>query len=647
MTAFQKVRRPLVGIACSLVVGLYAHPLFGGTPLLFLGLAAIALAWICWNPQRRSALAAFYIACALLAAAYGSIEEIVTPASSVLSVAEGQFREQEVTGRIDEPPAISREDGTLSFRFRAEAVRLGAEWFRCDKMIRVYINNPAAIANYGERWRIKGRYRSYDKLRAGVGGSLVAAGNAAIRLRAAPPSFRTICYGARLRALQILSTGMESFSEQNRLLSALLLGYRRALAPALYQTFAYTGTLHIFAISGLHVGVLASILIAGLKIIGVPRPVWGIVLIPALFFYVVSTGMKPSAFRAFTMASVYFAAPLVGRRPDSVSAIALAAIILLAINPLQINDPGFLLSFTVVSGIVMVHGYMTRRLAGFSRPGWAIQLAQLSGPRPLMAGMRTIGLLALTSVAAWIFSAPLTARFFNTLSPVALAGNLVIIPLTFMILLTGCLSLASAPISLSVVIIFNHANRIFVSLLISAIKWIGTLPGAYLFVRSPSPAVLALWYAGLVLFFTGTARLRRFAVLILTVAILLWGKGASHPFSGIEIHRSGGMATLIRMTPARWILVTVGNPYGVASTVRQLQRQGVNHLYALVISDRRAEASAIEQLYKTFSPEQVWIAPDSGACLSGKLEAAGIPVTVSGNPAWKTGAGSLRISTGY
>lgn len=645
MTATQQVRRPLVGIACSLVAGLYAHHLFGGSPLLFLGLAAGALSWACWPQEHRGGLPASYLACALLAAAAGSIEKAEAPASSVLPLAEVLFQEQEIVGIIDEPPAVSDGEKTTSFRCRAEAVRVGSKWFRSGTMLRVYLKNPEGKPAYGERWRVKGRYRAADQRRAGLEGSLSATD--ATRLREAPPSFRATCYRARHRASRLLRSGIESFPEQTRLLQALLLGYRKALSSELYQLFAYTGTLHIFAISGLHVGVLAAILIAALKMAGVPRPLWGLLLIPVLFFYVVSTGMKPSAFRAFTMAAVYFAAPLCGRRPDPVSAIALAAIILLVINPLQLTEPGFLLSFTVVSGIVMVHGYARHRLSGFARPGWAIPLAQLSGPRPLAALVRAAGLLALTSIAAWIFSAPLTARFFNTLSPVALAGNLAIIPLTFMIVLTGCLALLAAPLSLVLTGVFNHANRLFVSLLIAVIGMISALPGAYGFVRSPSTAVLALWYTGLILFFTGTVRLHRPAISLLLGALLLWSGELIRPFSGIEIHKASAAATVIRISPARWVLVTDGSAYSTGRTIRRLQKEGINQLHALVVSDHRAEPEAVGKLCSLFSPKQVWMAPKlEGGHAAEKLKTDGVSVVFSPRPGWEIGRGVFTISLG-
>jgi len=643
MSATQQVRRPLVGVALSLAAGLYVHHLFGGSPLLFLGMGALVISWVSWMHGQGRSIAAFYLVCALLGAALHAVEEIESPARAILPMAEVLFQEQEVVGTIDDSPAGALGEGTRSFRFRAEAVRMGTEWFRSDTVLRAYINDPPEKLAYGERWRMNGRYRDYEEARAGIEGSLRVSD--AGRLQKAAPSLKAFCYKIRQRAARILCVGMESFPEQTQLLQALLLGYREALSPAFYQRVAHTGTLHIFAISGLHVGVLAAILVAALKIVGIPRTIWGIVLVPVLLFYVVSTGMKPSALRAFTMATVYFSAPLFGRRPDSVSAIALAAIILLAIDPLQVTNPGFLLSFTVVSGIVMVHGYATRRLTGFSRPSWAIPLAQLSGPRPLVALVRFVGLLALTSVAAWIFSAPLTAKFFNTLSPVALAGNLAVIPLTFFIVLTGTLALLVAPVSLFATLVFNHANRVFVGLLISVIRVMSTLPGAYVFIRSPSGGVLALWYAGLILFFTGTARMRKPAILLLLGSLLFWFGGASRPFSGMEVHKEGSATTLIQSAPSRWILVTDGSPYSRGRAARCLQREGVNRLHALVISDRRAEAEAVEQLAKIFLPKEVWMSPKAqGGVAAETLRRAGVPICFSSQPEWDVEGGVLSVS---
>lgn len=641
MNIHQQVRRPLVGVALSMVAGLYLQRCFNGAPFLFLGLSACALSIIGWKGARGSTWM-IYFACLLLAATYGAVETLETPVRATLPAAETIYGHQEILGRVAGDPQVSETDGVVTFLFSADAVLFEEGWRPADATLRVRVKFPQGGVVYGERWRMRGRYRGYNQIYGGAGGVFYTDGVDAVRVREAPQSFRGCCYQIRRRAAAVFSEEMSRFSERIGLLHALLLGYRSQLPPELYRIFAQTGTLHIFAISGLHVGVMAAILIAALKLCGVSKPRWGLWLIPLLFFYVVSTGMKPSAFRAFTMASLYFAAPLVRRRPDPVSAIALSAMILLLLNPLQLGDVGFLLSFTVVSGIVMVHAFAVRRLSGVCRPGWAVPLAQLSGPRPVMAFLRAAGLLALTSAAAWLFSAPLTARFFNTLSPAALVGNLAIIPLTFMIVLTGCLTLLSAPFCSAAVLIFNHANCVFVGLLIRIIQQLGSLPGAYFFVRAPSAGMLALWYAGLTAAFCGPKRWHRPGVLMVVGAALLWVGAPSRAVSGIELWDEADSSVTICAGSDRRILVATGDSYSLSRATRRLQREGINQLQALVLSGRRVDVLAVQSLCETFSVPQLWMPEQSeGSAAANQL--SDLPVSFSNCPRWPVGDGAVRV----
>jgi ComEC/Rec2-related protein len=607
MKSSQQMRRPLVGLALSMAAGLYLQQRLQLSALCLLGSAACVLApALACRKLRLSG--GIYAAALLLAGAYGAVESLPVPAQATLPVAEVLLPRQDIAGTVAEDPEISGTGDRAVFKFRVEAVRFPEGWRLADRLIRVRSSNMHVPVAYGERWRLTGRYSSYEKTFGGVAGSFYTDGERAALIRKAPRSFRGVCYQARRRAASVLERGMDDFPEQVRLLLALLLGYRHELPNHLHQTFSRTGTLHIFAISGLHVGVMAAILIAGLKVLGISRPKWGWFLIPLLFFYVVSTGMKPSAFRAFTMASAYFAAPLVHRRPDTVSALSLAAMILLAMNPAQLNDPGFLLSFTVVSGIVMVHLFAVRQLHGRIRPGRIIW-ARLGGPRPLSVFLRTVGMLALTSLAAWLFSAPLTAAFFNTFSPAALVANLAIIPLTFMIILTGCFSLLAAPLLLPAGMVFNHANRLFIGALMHVIQRLGDVPGAYRFVSAPSFPAMFLWYAGLVLVFAAPPRSRRCGAVFALCALLLWLSGLYPPGThrGMEVSRDAGLATMISVDSAPQALAAKGDAYSLSRAERFLKGNAVNRLPVLAITGTEADPDAVDEICRTFSVEQIWL----------------------------------------
>jgi ComEC/Rec2-related protein len=630
MISAQQVRRPLVGVALSIATGLGLQRWIGGAPLLMLGAGALLLAFASWKVLcSRRTTPLIYVVCGLLAATHAAIREMPVPSRAALPVAEVNFHEQELVGTVEDEPSVSSADGGVSFLFRAVTVHHGEEQLPSDAMLRVYLKKSAAPILFGEQWRLKGRYTGYERPRGGADGFLSVSGTDACKIKEAGTSLSSRCYEVRRRAAAWLRLGVESFPQQTQLLHAMLLGYRQAIPSDLYQMFIRTGTLHIFAISGQHAVILGAIFIAGLKIFGVTRPRWGLLLLPALFLYIYTTGLQPSALRALAMAGVFFAAPLAGRRPDAASSIALATILLLAFQPANIGDPGFLLSFVVVCGLIIVNGWAMRQVNGFRLAGWDTPLKQLSGVHPVAALLRSIGLLMLTSLAAWLFSAPISAWFFNTLSPAALIGNLAVIPLTFMVMLAGCLALLSGMFFFpAAVALFNQANLVFIGLLIWIVEHLSPLPGACLAVRSPSALITGLWYAGLILFFTGPVRWRKGSLLLVLLSVLLWGSAHFESGRDIKILRAGDSAVALRLPEKnQWMLVTDGDPLSTARTIRLLQKEGINRLHTLAVMDKRADAEAVRQLQEIFRPVQM----QSSA--------------YGDDPYWPAGGGFVRVSS--
>jgi competence protein ComEC len=216
--------------------------------------------------------------------------------------------------------------------------------------------------------------------------------------------------------------------------------------------------------------------------------------------------MKSSALRALTMAAVYFLAPLFRRKPDIPNAIAFAAILLLFFQPLEILSAGFIFSFTVVSFIVMAFSAVPKRFVANSG-GW-------------IGTIRTyVASLGITSAAAFVASIPLTALFFGSFSSVSLVGNLVVVPLTFCIVLSGWLSLL-IPIASGT---FNHAATAFINGLLATVGFLSALPGASWNVPPPPLLAVLAWYVGWIHLFTHarTAQ-QRIGSLGLVVFALVW-----------------------------------------------------------------------------------------------------------------------------
>ena len=185
----------------------------------------------------------------------------------------------------------------------------------------------------------------------------------------------------------------------------------------------------------------------------------------------------------------------------------------------------------------------------------------------------------------------MTAYFFNLFSPVGLLMNLVVIPTAFAILLTGVMSLAVSPWSVVGSEIFNHAAQVMAGGLSWAIQWAADVPGGHWFVRTPPGAGLAVWYAGMVVA-SIMGRSRRGAMV---AGLLLLGALAAG-WSAHEANRcrvsvldvGEGNAVLVQARRDR-ILVDAGSLPEAEETLRELRREGVNRLDALVLTHSDAQ----------------------------------------------------------
>lgn len=385
----------------------------------------------------------------------------------------------------------------------------GSEWKKLCGRIRVNVSGvpPGESFRQGERIQFTGTLRKRG-FPGGESVEMAAPASSGVEILSGPPRFSPLIWGQRLReaAAHTLSNGIENQSVQLAVYKALLLGYRKAIPPEIHQRFKRTGTLHIFAISGLHVGIVGMLITIVLKTLGISRERWGLLLLPLLLGYVVATGMKSSALRALAMAAVYFLAPLFHRKPDVPVSIAFSAILLLLIKPLEILSAGFIFSFTVVSFIVMLFATVPKAFI-FRGAGWV---------RTVRAYVTSLGV---TSIAASIGSIPLTALFFGSFATVSLVGNLIVVPLTFCIVLSGWLSILVPAASE----IFNYAALVFINGLLGTVGFLSSLPNAFLHVPPPPLTALLFWYGGWIylLVHARSARQRTASFVLISLSIAL------------------------------------------------------------------------------------------------------------------------------
>ena len=287
-----------------------------------------------------------------------------------------------------------------------------------------------------------------------------------------------------------LGLGLERDGDAAGLNRAILLGERYRVGREAREVFIAAGTMHVFAVSGLHVMMVAKLLMVAMALCWVP-PRWAAAaLIPVLWLYVLIAGSAPSAVRAATMASFYFAALLFGRQPNATIAWALAFAAMHLANPFNILDAGSLLSFAVMLGLLLMGEY----LKPFARTPWAF---------------------AAYSFAAWAAGVPIVAHIFGRVTPGGLFANLLLLPLAAIEVALGFAGLAASFVFTPLAQLINGAAALTVRLMYALSYAVSSLPFANVEVKAWGVWDSLRWYAlvALTLYLIRIVYLRRRAEL--------------------------------------------------------------------------------------------------------------------------------------
>ena len=533
-----------------------------------------------------------------------------------------------VIGEVSGEPSVrirDAEEKEVRFPFRIREIQRGLQWqpAQAEADARWTLPADADVTQlaYGQRWLFHVRVTDYRR-RPARGytpyevGMRVTGLEVEQRLGFHGNRFYAACLALRQRSADALSLGLSDFPEHAGLLRALLLGYREDLPDEREESFARTGTLHVFAISGLHVGIICSLLVLAVQTLGVSRRSWVLCIAPMLLVYTVTTGLKASAVRACIMAIAYWSSSWLFRKPDAPSALAVAALIIVAVAPAQVLAPGFILSFTVVCSILALFRRLYPMLSRWGAPDpWAESQGGGRIDEIWHKSRRYVAGLSAMSVAAWVGSMPLTATYFNLCSPIALPANLIVIPGTFAVVFTGCLSLLSASFSPWLCEVFNYANVALVSLLLGCIDGLRRIPGAYDFVQSPPVLWTVSWYGLLAV--GAFAECRRWvlgsALGMLVLFLVLWRGVMVETPDLVCVDTYGSVSMVVRDQPEHtMVLCSELRPYTVSRLIRSLRKMGILDVQQLVISrveDRTPDA--LSMLSSSIDVEEVWVAPTS------------------------------------
>ena len=551
------MKRPLVGLVIVYTTGIWAGLLVNWSPALALGGAAgLLFLFLFW--QRLPILCGLVFFAGLL-----SYRETLT-LRSPRDIACLVQRDQSVWLRgvvVSEPQA--NETGRLSFKFRVSALRRVQAWERAEGML--WMSGTMAL-RYGDEIecavalrtpegpRNPGAFDWRDWLtRQHIAFTATVASNDTCAVLARDRSNPLTALSLRLhdRFERALRCGLEDEPELVGVLTGMVIGERADIPPDTYADFQRTGVFHVFAINGLHVGLVMVLVLILLRAAQVPARWTGAAAIPLLVLYVWATGAHPGAVRALVMASVWLLGRMLVRPADGSNNLAAAALVLLVWEPLELFDGGFQLSFAVVTAIVV----MTPRIEARLLPLFKIDpfLPDQFVPRwrtAVDAVWRGLIRLLSCSIAAWVGLVPLLATYFHLFTPASIVGNLLVIPLLGGVIALGLGATLAHAAWPWLAATFNDASFALVSVMTHGMEWLSRAPGSHLYVQAPPVWLTTVYYGLGVLLLVRTIpwRWRRWSV-------------------GIGAPVAAGVA-LFTAQPEEFVEITVlDNPDGVAMFV--------------------------------------------------------------------------------
>ena len=583
-------RNPLAFLAVAAMAGIAAADATktppAGSLCLVLGLIAGGWAWLkpaAWRLLLATAFGfAFIHACLLNATRFHPLRATLPPGQRVEVAASGRFI------RAPMVPESASSPGRREARFQADTLSIPSRNLTISGLtaLRVWLKDPAFVPS-GARYEVHGTLTLpspsanpslYDPERGALRQGFVGDLTAREIIPEGPPVFSlrlwllAFAERSRLWIESSLAKGIEADDKPRILIQTMALGISEPGSAELQEPFRDSGTLHVFAVSGLHVSMLAWIGWMLLRSAGMRKNRAILVLIPLVIGYAFITGWRPSASRAALMTSAMLCAPLFDRRSRPINALGGCALVLLASDTQQLFQAGFQLSFGVVWAIAAGARLAARPFERFAilDPFLPPQLATAWQRFSLWWRRELINIFAVSLVAT-AASLPIMTLEFHSVTPIGIFANCVLVPLSFVSLLTVVLSLLASGLGLTVAqVLFNNANWLFVRWMTACAAWFASIPGGnFNLALAPAPMPAPV-----------------------TISVL-----AMPPGEGAQMLESAGQ---------RWLLDCGGATHQNFTVLPFLRHEGINKLDGVILSHADSDhVGGLESLMPRFHPPVV------------------------------------------
>ncbi len=494
-------------------------------------------------------------------------------------------------------------------------------------------------------------------------GTLLTGGFDPARLvRLSPPPSHSRWLGDVHARLAARTRQLAPSPEAAALYLTLAAGLRAELGDELEEQFGASGLAHVLSVSGLHVAILAVLLLKTLRRLLARvgpiarrldvRRVAAPVAVPLVWGYVLFTGNQPPAVRSAVMATAVLLGMALWRRADGLNALALAAIALVVVEPAAVADLSSQLSFLAVASLIVVAPALRRALP-------------LPPPPPSLSGWRrrfahgAEGALSVfcASVAVTLTSAPLIAHVFQRLGLWGLVSNVVCLPLC------GLLTLfAAGGAGLFVLLPVLADPLVFGGAwasegLLWAVRLFAALPGSTVRVASVGALAGGVFLAAVFAWALVGGRLR-WVGLVAPCALLLGAAGPKllpEPGLAVTFLGVGHGDAIVLSSGGAHALLDGGGSAGGADTGRKyvlpyLRHLGIASLELAVLSHPHADhALGLRSVMKAIPTTRLWYAAGEGEdpLVQDLVAAAGPGAQVEeverGHPALRLGEAQVEV----
>lgn len=487
------MKRPLVGISIFFILGILSAKFIHVNFIVLLSLAILffagSLLSLKFSPRLKFLILASFF---LLGVCFLKNSETL-PKNHVEKYIGYKGRSVIARGKVVTDPVIKDMGYSkkASFVFDVKQIKYRAGWH--DTCGKILVNSfQKQTFSYGQEMILQGKlykapkltisknfdYREYLK-RKQIFGILSVKRNSPLEIISENHANPVKELSSKIR--NKLSRQIDNYlpSVESSLLRAMLLGERQDIPRSINDIFVKTGTIHILAISGLHIGIIAFLILILLKVMRIPRKPRYIATMLFLIIYVFITGGRVSVIRATIMATVFLGGFLFEREADILNSLALACLLILGFNPCQLFDVGFQLSFVSVISIAVFSPKVYALLRNFPIKNKALDFI-----------LRSISV----SLAVWLGTLGIIAYYFNIVTPIAIIANLFVIPFMVIVFALGLCFIVISLIFPGFGAIFAGSAGASLFILVEFAHLLSRIPKAYIFLSSLPLVTVFIYY---------------------------------------------------------------------------------------------------------------------------------------------------------